>query len=982
MAIAVTLFQLDIAASSSTASVSGPQAWIQMLNEQHVFFDQHVALSMTQKCEYLRNLLKLLLDQAMSVPKALHILELSIETTILSMIPIVSKRKNSTRKLSIGGSTSLPTGIVSTGNRYIKFFNYFLGLLHEGNALIYHEIVSRICRKIEYNVCYDIFPLPITRTVGNSSLIESVMGGFQNRGDERMREAETSSLDLMKCKISLVDLFEQSLARQSTWHASRILTLLCEYVGGTESSLSIASCLLLSSELLYRHISTLSLKKAIECIDFIHRLEESQVTIATIITGSVSESPNEPLIHQQDDPLEIILKHITSLRFSMDKEMKANEPSHRDEPLPSKQDMSSQQQQRQNHDDDGISEEARSSIESGEAFFAGFDWILSSLGLISSPVKSYKNQQKVFSNHNNNKKNNNMISDPTKKSIHSIPLPNTVEETKNLLSPGVLSASHSYHYEVAEKLKYELSKEQLQDMFSFLMDNKSSTSILTGTMTTHNKQSIVGYIISIVLKDWWGGSPPHQQPMQNESILSPSSLVTSSSVIPSNISPVSLDKNDPVDLHGIIPSPSTNKTHAHAQTHYQSHKHRHSYASGIFTVLILFANPVTKRCITEHIRSYVKTESDKLLNLLNPEYEGGLHGHGCFVHIDEQTKVEVTFKNILLLFRASRIFSAASSLGTFPVTAVGGDQAQVDNHLTKKKAQKELIIAAQHASILREFAWGLQENVSEQYLRRLMELELHPFGHHTTSSLNMSNHSSSHHHNHHPTLDKEIRRRTSRQYSSDSMTNAAMASVSGSSNVASIHHTSQTSASTVSMSIGATSNIVPGSRQSSCADLSPGGPLLSSDISLPTVVYFDLPGSIEDMEEEIQDDLQELGGLIEEDENYDPSQHPLALFFQEELLRHPRGSQRLLCNDRSVMTSSTRHYTIFHILRSVMICALLTKQFSLAWYVILQLRHCFPNEVNEMIVGVHRDLKNGESPMDKEAVVQSLCDIFIEFVLQ
>ena len=65
-------------------------------------------------------------------------------------------------------------------------------------------------------------------------------------------------------------------------------------------------------------------------------------------------------------------------------------PPHRDEPLPSKQDMSSQQQQQtQSHDDDdGIREEARSSSESAEAFFAGFDWILSSLGLISSPVRS------------------------------------------------------------------------------------------------------------------------------------------------------------------------------------------------------------------------------------------------------------------------------------------------------------------------------------------------------------------------------------------------------------------------------------------------------------------------------------------------------------------------------------------------------------------------------------------------------------------
>jgi hypothetical protein len=112
-----------------------------------------------------------------------------------------------------------------------------------GGVALCHEVVSRICREMEYDVCYDIFPLPITRTVGNNSLIESVMGAFQNRGDERMREAETASLDWMKCKISLVDLFWTLVGktRQSTWHAMQVVSwLYCVHMstGGTESALA------------------------------------------------------------------------------------------------------------------------------------------------------------------------------------------------------------------------------------------------------------------------------------------------------------------------------------------------------------------------------------------------------------------------------------------------------------------------------------------------------------------------------------------------------------------------------------------------------------------------------------------------------------------------------------------------------------------------------------------------------------------------
>ncbi len=847
MSITVTLFHLEHSSYTST-SISGPQSLLMMLQDHYVFFDQRCLFSITQKCVCLRQWLKLLLDQGLLSPKTSHILHLSIETSILSMIPNITKKKNTSCRPSSGS-----TGIQL---KYSQFFKYFIGLLYEGNPHIYYEVISRICRKIEYNICYDIFPLPITRQLysrrGTAKVInDNGSQQFPTRGiqmDNQRKIERSDENPTCITNISLVDLFERSLSDQTTWHASRILTLLCEYVGGTETSLSVACCLLLSSELLYRNIATLSLKKAIECIDFIHRLEQTMRSMELGVTGKRHDTTDLNFQMEIDDPLAMIMKHITDLRFqNVDQQFITSE--HNGGAIDSNIEIA-----RESHGEI-LNDEAKTSIESGEAFFAGFDWILSSLGLISSPV---------------NKKSSKRHNESHKVLHQQIPCDGP-HKNETMTNPSL----NPYNYEITEKLLRTLSVQQLQELFFFDPAN----------MKTEVVSSIVGHIIEIVLKNWWGTkSVVHTPPATGEGILGNGTNAASSGLM----SPLQ----------------------------HPNSKNRHCYASAIFTVLIFFSNRVTKECIIDHVRSYVKAESRSLLGVLNPKY--GIDDTACYRDIDVQTDVEVAFKNLLLLFRLSKVFSSAS-----PLFSDG-----------RKVFRRD--ISAQQDLTLREFALALQGSVSEQYIRRLIELELHPVGHHcnSTTFLNFSNHSSTQCSSVGAAIERD-QRRSSRQFSSDG-------------------------------AIDTVAQVTNCSRPLSSIDLS-----MQALIHLDTsVVYLDLPGSIEDVEESPLDSK-------EQDEHYDHSKHPLAPFFHKDLLRHPHGSQRVVFNECSQATSSSRHYTIFHVLRSVVICALMSKNFELAWYIVLQLRPCFPIDVQELIQFTQSGME-----IDETLRLQNLCDIFVEFILQ
>ena len=67
--------------------------------------------------------------------------------------------------------------------------------------------------------------------------------------------------------------FEHTLSTRQLHRASRMLTLACEYAGGTDSSASASLCLGMALELLYECIRHLSLSLAMQCFDFCHRLE-------------------------------------------------------------------------------------------------------------------------------------------------------------------------------------------------------------------------------------------------------------------------------------------------------------------------------------------------------------------------------------------------------------------------------------------------------------------------------------------------------------------------------------------------------------------------------------------------------------------------------------------------------------------------------------------------------------------------------------
>ena len=67
--------------------------------------------------------------------------------------------------------------------------------------------------------------------------------------------------------------FEHTLSTRQLHRACRMLTLACEYAGGTDTSASASLCLGMALELLYECIRHLSLSLAVQCFDFCHRLE-------------------------------------------------------------------------------------------------------------------------------------------------------------------------------------------------------------------------------------------------------------------------------------------------------------------------------------------------------------------------------------------------------------------------------------------------------------------------------------------------------------------------------------------------------------------------------------------------------------------------------------------------------------------------------------------------------------------------------------
>lgn len=129
-------------------------------------------------------------------------------------------------------------------------YRLFMSFLYRCDAEFQLELVSRLGRKLEPTVSKKVFPVP---TVALNSI--------ENRFTAKIKLS------------SVLSLFEKSLMDKNVDHATRLLTLACESVGGTETHHSTVASLFLSWELFLHCVTTMSLNNSLECFEFCCRLE-------------------------------------------------------------------------------------------------------------------------------------------------------------------------------------------------------------------------------------------------------------------------------------------------------------------------------------------------------------------------------------------------------------------------------------------------------------------------------------------------------------------------------------------------------------------------------------------------------------------------------------------------------------------------------------------------------------------------------------
>ena len=167
---------------------------------------------------------------------------------------------------------------------------------------IFCELITRLGRKLEPSLSCRLFPVPLDPklctdmthlnrnkhsspsapdataqdlTPSSSSLPSSAAATPQSYGGAPpSMNGQTTAPPLMsQTQPTPLCVFEHTLSTRQLHRASRMLTLACEYAGGTDSSASASLCLGMALELLYECIRHLSLSLAMQCFDFCHRLE-------------------------------------------------------------------------------------------------------------------------------------------------------------------------------------------------------------------------------------------------------------------------------------------------------------------------------------------------------------------------------------------------------------------------------------------------------------------------------------------------------------------------------------------------------------------------------------------------------------------------------------------------------------------------------------------------------------------------------------
>ena len=120
------------------------------------------------------------------------------------------------------------------------------------NSDLFYRLIGSLGRKLEPEIITRLFPLYI-----------------------HINMNDILSRDMNKLLIyTPLGLYELCLCQNEYSHASRLLTLACDHLGGSETTLTLCNSILLSLELLQQALLSGYISMAIECFEFCDRLEQ------------------------------------------------------------------------------------------------------------------------------------------------------------------------------------------------------------------------------------------------------------------------------------------------------------------------------------------------------------------------------------------------------------------------------------------------------------------------------------------------------------------------------------------------------------------------------------------------------------------------------------------------------------------------------------------------------------------------------------
>ena len=182
-------------------------------------------------------------------------------------------------------------------SRHSPDFAILTTALFAADDMFFIDVFSKIARKLEPHVSEALFPLPNIHTLflrGNGEN-DRDFACFLNGDDKSLTDLDKRNRKYIDSCWNQLTLFELCLSRKSLGHASRFLTIACEYLGGVQCIETITASLIIATELLYESLRHVCLTNTVECIDFCVRLD----MIASELThqGELSEqrSPSNSL---------------------------------------------------------------------------------------------------------------------------------------------------------------------------------------------------------------------------------------------------------------------------------------------------------------------------------------------------------------------------------------------------------------------------------------------------------------------------------------------------------------------------------------------------------------------------------------------------------------------------------------------------------------------------------------------------------------